>query len=68
MYTSTQTHSHKLGPSTALYSPHHHPSPTPIPPSKKRFNKNMRPQGHTAKACPTLQNGAIAKERPRLQK
>jgi len=35
---------------------------------KKNNKKYMRPRGHTAKACPTLQNGAVAKEQPHLQK
>lgn len=29
---------------------------------KQKTKTNMRPRGHTAKACPTLQNGAVAKE------
>lgn len=57
MYTSAQTHSHKLGPSTAVYT---QPSP---PHPQKKMNKKRRPRGHTAKACPTLQ-----KERLHLQK
>lgn len=34
----------------------------------KKGERNMRPRGHTAKACPTLQNGAVAKEQLHLQK
>lgn len=36
--------------------------------NNKNINKNIRPRGHTAKTCPTLQNGAVAKEQPHLQK
>lgn len=54
--TSTQTYSHKFSPSTVFYFP------------KTKQIKNMRPCVHTAKACPTLQNGAVAKEQPYLQK
>lgn len=46
-YTNTQS---QMGPIYSVLLP------------EQKTKTNMRPRGHTAKACPTLQNGAVAKE------